>query len=118
MVRRARKSKGLSQAALARAVGLTPQYISDIERRRAFGFYHTLQPVVHATRTLWTDCSRQIGARQTGTGVCRMVTVKGGTAATVKHPALMPGAARPLVFQRPPRAVFTQGPARANIAMG
>ncbi len=43
LVRRARKNKGLSQAALARAIGLTPQYISDIERGRAFGSYRTLQ---------------------------------------------------------------------------
>lgn len=42
LVRRARISKWLSQAALARAVGLTPQYISDIERGRAFGSYRTL----------------------------------------------------------------------------
>ncbi|MFZ5898665.1 MAG: helix-turn-helix domain-containing protein [Bacillota bacterium] len=43
MVRQARLARGLSQTRLARAVGLTPQYISDIERGRAFGSYRTLQ---------------------------------------------------------------------------
>ncbi|MDI6711596.1 MAG: helix-turn-helix transcriptional regulator [Bacillota bacterium] len=41
-VRRARLAKGLSQGKLARAIGVTPQYISDIERGRAFGSYRTV----------------------------------------------------------------------------
>ncbi|MDI6711402.1 MAG: helix-turn-helix transcriptional regulator [Bacillota bacterium] len=43
VVRRARLAKGLSQGKLARAIGVTPQYISDIERGRAFGSYRTVR---------------------------------------------------------------------------
>jgi len=42
-VRQARLAKGLSQGKLARAVGVTPQYISDIERGKAFGSYRTVR---------------------------------------------------------------------------
>ncbi|MDI6711404.1 MAG: helix-turn-helix transcriptional regulator [Bacillota bacterium] len=43
VVRRARLAKGLSQGRLARAIGVTPQYISDIERGKAMGSYRTVR---------------------------------------------------------------------------